>query len=166
MTHVIQFVLTRFHSKAAVLAIALILCWAIPAAAQYSAGAGGASPTASSAAGQTTQLTGSVPSGPATNEVLRLTLRDAVTQALKYNLGSIESGENTQIARGERLLALSQLLPQISAGVSETAQQLSLATLGIKNIPNVPPVIGPFAYSLVQANVSATLFSYEFIQRF
>ena len=38
MTRVAQFVLTRFHSKAAVLAIALILCWAIPAAAQYSAG--------------------------------------------------------------------------------------------------------------------------------
>jgi len=166
MTGVTQFVLTRFHSKAAVLAIALILCWAIPAAAQYSAGAGGAATTASSAAGQTTQVTGSVPSGPATNEVLRLTLRDAVTQALKYNLGSIESGENTQIARGERLVALSQLLPQIGAGVSETAQQLSLATLGIKNIPNVPPVIGPFAYSLVQANVSSTLFSYESIQRF
>jgi len=166
MTGVTQFVLTRFHSKAAVLAIALILCWAIPAAAQYSAGAGGAATTASSAAGQTTQVTGSVPSGPATNEVLRLTLRDAVTQALKYNLGSIENGENTQIARGERLVALSQLLPQISAGVSETAQQLSLATLGIKNIPNVPPVIGPFAYSLVQANVSSTLFSYESIQRF
>ena len=166
MTRVTQFVLTRFHSKAAVLAIALILCWAIPAAAQYSAGAGGAATTANSAAGQTTQVTGSVPSGPASNEVLRLTLRDAVTQALKYNLGSIESGENTQIARGERLLALSQLLPQISAGVSETAQQLSLATLGIKNIPNVPPVIGPFAYSLVQANVSSTLFSYESIQRF
>ena len=166
MTGVTQFVLTRFHSKAAVLAIALILCWAIPAAAQYSAGGGGAGTAQSSAVGQTTQLTGSVPSGPATNEVLRLTLRDAVTQALKYNLGSIESGENTQIARGERLVALSQLLPQISAGVSETAQQLSLATLGIKNIPNVPPVIGPFAYSLVQANVSSTLFSYESIQRF
>jgi outer membrane protein TolC len=167
MTRVAQFVLTRFYSKAAVLAIALILCWAIPAAAQYGSGtAVGAAITGNSNAGQTSQLTGSVPSGPATNEVLRLALRDAVTQALKYNLGSIESGENTQLARGERLIALSQLLPQVSAGLSETAQQLSLATLGIKNIPGVPPVIGPFAYSLVQANVSATLFSYESIQRF
>lgn len=166
MIRVAQSVPSWFHSKAAMLAIAMILCWAIPVAAQYSVGAGGAATTASSAPGQTTQLTGSVPSGPATNEVLRLTLRDAVTQALKYNLGSIESGENTQLARGQRLIALSQLLPQINAGVSETVQQLSLATLGIKNIPGVPPIIGPFAYSLVQANVSATLFSYESIQRF
>jgi outer membrane protein TolC len=167
MARVAQFLLTRLHPKAAVLATAWSLCWAIPAAAQYSASIGGATTTASSAVGQTTQLTGSVPSGPATNEVLHLTLHDAVTQALKYNLGSIESGENTQIARGERLLALSQLLPQISAEVSETAQQLSLATLGVrKELPQLPPVIGPFAYSLVQGNVSATLFSYESIQHF
>jgi len=143
-----QTVLTRFHSKPAVLAIAVILCCAIPTAAQYTAAAGGGATSESSAVGQTTQLTGSVPSGPATNEVLPLTLRDAVTQALKYNLGSIESGQNTQIARGERLIALSQLLPQISAGVSETAEQLSVATLGIK-APVIPPVIGPFAYSSV-----------------
>jgi outer membrane protein TolC len=161
-----QTVLTRLHSNAAVPAIALTLCCAIPAQAQYTAGAGRGATTESSVAGQTTQLTGSVPSGPATNEVLRLTLRDAVTQALKYNLGSIESAQNTQVARGERLLALSQLLPQISAGVSETVQQLSLATLGIKRIPGVPPVIGPFAYSFVQASATQTLFSYESIQRF
>ena len=160
-----QTVLTRFHSKPAVLAIAVILCCAIPTAAQYTAAAGGGATSESSAVGQTTQLTGSVPSGPATNEVLPLTLRDAVTQALKYNLGSIESGQNTQIARGERLIALSQLLPQISAGVSETAEQLSVATLGIK-APVIPPVIGPFAYSSVQATVTWTLFSYESIQRF
>ena len=166
MTRAAQSVLTRLHSNAAVLAVALILCCAIPVAAQYSAGTGGAATTQSSAAGQTTQLTGSVPSGPATNEVLSLTLRDAITQALKYNLGSIESGENITLARGQRLLALSQLLPHISAGVSETVQQLSLATLGIKNIPGVPPVIGPFAYSSVQASASQTLFSYESIQRF
>lgn len=166
MTRAAQSVLTRLHSNAAVLAVALILCRAIPVAAQYSASTGGAATTQSSAGGQTTQLAGSVASGPATNEVLRLTLRDAITQALKYNLGSIESGENTTIARGQRLLALSQLLPQISAGVSETVQQLSLATLGIKNIPGVPPVIGPFAYSSLQASASQTLFSYESIQRF
>jgi outer membrane protein TolC len=159
-----QTMLTRLHLNTAVLAIALILCCP-NLAAQYNSGAGGGTTTQSSAAGQTTQLAGSVPSGPATNEVLHLTLRDAVTQALKYNLGSIESGQNTQIARGERLLALSQLLPQVSAGVSETVEQLSVATLGIKNI-GVPPVIGPFAYSSVQANATWTLFSYQSIQRF
>src|SRR5262249_36332552 len=94
------------------------------------------------------------------------TLRDAITRALRYNLATIESGENARIARGQRLLALSKLLPQISAGASENVQQLSLATLGIKNLPGIPTVIGPFAYSSVDASVSQTLFSFESIQRF
>jgi len=74
---------------------------------------------------------GSVPSGPATNEVLRLTLRDAINMALRYNLGVIESGENARAVRGQRLRALSNLLPQVSAGASENVEQLSAATLGI-----------------------------------
>jgi outer membrane protein TolC len=110
-------------------------------------------------------LNGSVPSGPATNEVLRLSLRDAIARGLKYNLGSIESGEDTRTARGQRLVALSQLLPQVNAGVSETVEQYSNATLGIK-APAFPTIVGPFSYSSVQASLSQTLFSYESIQRF
>ena len=64
MTRVVQFVLTRFHSKAAVLAIALILCWAIPAAAQYSAGSGGAATAQRSAAGQSPNLQEVFPAVP------------------------------------------------------------------------------------------------------
>jgi outer membrane protein TolC/membrane protein DedA with SNARE-associated domain len=127
-----------------------------PSATSY-----GATPT--SALGQG-PLVGSVPNGTATNEILRLTLRDAINRALKYNLGSIESGEDTRIARGQRLLALSQLLPQVSAGVSETVQQESLAIFGFK-LPGIPTVLGPFSYSSVQANISDTIFSFESIQR-
>lgn len=108
---------------------------------------------------------GSVPSGPATNEVVHLTLRDAISMALRYNLGEIESGENARIARGQRLQALSSLLPQVSAGVSENVEQLSAATLGIKT-PQIPAVIGPFSYSTAQASLSQTLFSFESIQHF
>jgi outer membrane protein TolC len=85
--------------------------------------------------------------------------------ALRYNLGEIESGENVHAARGERLVALSSLLPQVSAGVSETVQQLSKSTLGIKT-PIIPEVIGPFSYSTAQTSLSQTLFSLESIQRF
>jgi outer membrane protein TolC len=120
----------------------------------------------SSAGGQSGTVTGSVPSGSATSEVLNLTLRDAITQGLRFNLATIEGGENARIARGQRLLALSKLLPQVGAGASENVQQLSLATLGLKKLPGVPPIIGPFAYSSVDASVSQTFFSFEFIQRF
>src|ERR1700741_3183190 len=117
---------------------------------------------------QNTVVTGSVPSGPASDQVLRLTLRDAINMALRYNLGAIESGENAQIARGQRLLALSNLLPQVSAGASENVQQVNLATIGLagSRVPEIPTVIGPFGYSSVDGSVSQTLFSFESIQRF
>jgi outer membrane protein TolC len=121
-----------------------------------------------SAKAQNAAVTGSVPSGPASDQVLELTLRDAIKMALRYNLGAIESGQNAQIARGQRLLALSNLLPQISAGASETVQQLNLGTVGLSglNVPGIPTVVGPFSNSSVDASISQTLFSYEFIQRF
>jgi outer membrane protein TolC/ABC-type transporter Mla MlaB component len=116
---------------------------------------------------QNTVVTGSVPSGPASDELVQLTLRDAIKMALRYNLGAIESGQNAQIARGQRLLALSNLLPQVSAGASENVEQVNLATFGLNGLKTgIPTVVGPFSYSSVDASVSQTLFSYESIQRF
>jgi outer membrane protein TolC len=116
---------------------------------------------------QNTAVTGSVPSGLASGQVLELTLRDAIKMALRYNLGAIESGENVQIARGQRLLALSNLLPQVSAGASENLQQVNLATFGLNGLKTgIPTVVGPFGYSSVDASINQTLFSYESIQRF
>ncbi|HXM10806.1 MAG TPA: hypothetical protein VN946_12720, partial [Terriglobales bacterium] len=112
---------------------------------------------------QNTDVMGSVPSGPARNEVLRLTLRDALDMALRYNLGAIESGQNAQIARGQRLLALSHLLPQVSAGINENVDQVNFTALGLAaiKIPGIPAVAGPFSYSTASASLSQTLFSYE-----
>jgi outer membrane protein TolC len=117
---------------------------------------------------QNSAVTGSVSSGLASDQVLELTLRDAIKMALRYNLGAIESGQNAQIARGQRLLALSNLLPQVSAGVSETVEQVNLATFGLSGLKlqGIPTVVGPFSYSSVDASVSQTLFSFESIQRF
>lgn len=120
------------------------------------------------AVAQNADVMGGVPSGPARNEVLRLTLRDALDMALRYNLGAIESGENAQIARGQRLLALSHLLPQVSAGINENVDQVNFTALGLAaiKIPGIPAVAGPFSYSTASASLSQTLFSYESIQRF
>ena len=111
---------------------------------------------------------GSVPSGPASNEVLRLTLSEAINRAVRYNLGAIESDENTRAARGQRLLALSSLLPQVSAGINENVAQVNFTALGLGavKIPGIPAVAGPFSYSTASASLSQTLFSYESIQRF
>lgn len=93
---------------------------------------------------QNATVTGSVPSGPASDQVLRLSLRDAIDMALKCNLGAVESGENVRIARGQRLLALSNLLPQVSLGASENVEQMNLANVGINKVKlsGIPNVIG------------------------
>src|ERR1700722_19739642 len=111
---------------------------------------------------------GSVPSGPASNEVLRLTLSEAISRAVRYNLGAIESDEKTRATRGQRLLALSSLLPQVSAGISENVDQVNLTALGLGavKVPGIPSVVGPFSHSTVSASLSQKLFSYESIQHF
>jgi hypothetical protein len=83
---------------------------------------------------------GSVSSGPATSEVLRLTLSEAISRAMRYNLGVIESDENTRSARGQRLIALSNLLPQVSAGINENVDQINFTALGLGSvkIPGIP----------------------------
>jgi outer membrane protein TolC len=108
---------------------------------------------------------GSVPSGPPTNGVLHLALQDAIDMAVRYNLGIIESGENVRDARGQRLRALSGLMPQIGASGTENVEQISAAAFGIK-ASIIPSVIGPFSYTTIQATLNQTLFSFESIQRF
>ena len=143
---------------------------ALSARAQSSTAGGSQTSYAGTLFAQTSssQNSGSVPSGTATNEVLGLTLRDAIQRAVRYNLGLIESGENARSARGERLLALSDLLPRVTASATENVNQLSLVPSGISqaHIAGIPTVIKPFAYGEAGANLSWTLFSYEFIQRF
>ncbi len=110
-------------------------------------------------------ILGSVPSGPASSEVLKLTLRDSITLALRYNLGQIESQENVRAIRGQRLQALSFLLPQVVAGVTENVEQATTAPIGIRS-PLIPKVLGPFSFSTAEVGASQTLFSFQSIQRF
>lgn len=106
---------------------------------------------------QSTTVLGSVPSGPATVQIVPLTLRDAVNTALRYNLGAIESRQNAQIARGQRLLALSNLLPQVSAGASETVQQVNLATFGLSGLrTGIPTVVGVDVQAGTAPRIDAT----------
>jgi outer membrane protein TolC len=117
-------------------------------------------------------ILGSVPSGPAKDEVLQLTFRDAINLALRYNLGSIERGEDTRITRGQRLLAMSALLPQVRAGVTEGFERSSPALLryfselDLQNFPKIAKSIGPYSSSKTGASLSQTLFSLPSIERF
>jgi outer membrane protein TolC len=164
VTHFAQSVFTKSRFAPAMLVFAIVAS-GVPANAQYSGIAATASYPGSQSSAAGSGIGGSVPSGVATNEVLHLGLRDAIKRALRYNLATIESGEDARIARGQRLLALSTLLPQVSAGASEHVEQINLETFGLK-FPGIPTVVGPFSYSSVDANLSLTLFSFESIKRF
>src|SRR6202045_1066673 len=97
---------------------------------------------ASTAVSQTSQFQGSVPTGTASSTPLALTFRDAIDRGLKANLGLLVSDSASEAARGQRLHALSALLPQLDAKAGETVEQLNLKTIGFNltipgvNIPN------------------------------
>jgi outer membrane protein TolC len=107
------------------------------------------------------QFQGSVPSGAPSATPLALTLHDAIDRGLRSNLGLLVSNSVSEAARGQRLQALSALLPQLDARVSETIQQINLATLGVDiHIPgvNIPSIAGPFHYTDARASGRWTLY--------
>jgi outer membrane protein TolC len=114
------------------------------------------------------QTSGSVPAMGATNEIRHLTLADAIDMAMRHNLGAVESADNARSARGQRLQALSALLPQVSVAASHTNTRVDAASLGLTTIPGVPipSVIGPFGYSTATATVSENVLNIESIRRF
>ena len=72
-----------------------------------------------------------MPTGQATGTTLDLSLQEAFQRALKYNLGEIESSQNTRAAHAVRLRSLNALLPNLSARLSGTVQQLDLPSEGL-----------------------------------
>ena len=124
-------------------------------------GAQTSSPTPSiSLPGSQSPFTGSEPDAKASPGLLPLSLQDAIDRGLRTNLGLLLSGDQTIYARGERWKELSNLLPNISARVTEDVQTQSLTALGLKGklFPSpLPRVIGPFNYFDARASVSQSL---------
>jgi outer membrane protein TolC len=106
---------------------------------------------------------GSVPAGQATGTTLALTLKDAFNRALKYNLGAIQSDQNTRSAHAERLRNLSALLPTLYGQLSANIQQVNLQALGLRlaTIPGfrIPTIVGPFAVQDIRGYLSQTIFN-------
>ena len=122
----------------------------------------------SSNAGQTqNSFRGSVPSGQATGTTLDLSLKEAFERALKYNLGVIESGQNTRVAHAVRLRSLNALLPNLSARVSGTIEQINLKANGFSfSFPGVriPTIVGPFGVADARAYLSQEVFNWSDIK--
>ncbi len=110
---------------------------------------------------------GSVAAGHAASETLPLSLKEAFDRALAYNLGVTESDKNAQAARAVRLRSLSALLPDVSARVSGTREQINLRALGFNlSLPgvNVPTMAGPFGVADARVYLSQQIFNWSDIQ--
>jgi len=121
-----------------------------------------------SSAGQTrSPFLGSVPTGQATGTTIELSLKETFARALKYNLGAIESGQNTRAAHAARLRSLNALLPNLSARISGALEQINLRAQGFNlNFPGVriPTLVGPFGVADARAYLSQEIFSWSDIQ--
>lgn len=107
--------------------------------------------------GQQSQFQGSVPMGAATSGPIPLTLQGAIGRGLQANLGLLVSDSGSEIARGQRIQALSALLPSINGQISQTEEQINLSTIGFNfSFPGVPipRIVGPFHYTDARAYAS------------
>jgi outer membrane protein TolC len=99
-----------------------------------------------------------VPSGTASAEPLRLTIIDAVTRSLQHNLGVLLAEQHTNTLDGDRLVALSHLLPNVSASLTESRRKTNLEAFGFPLGPNFPRVVGPFNVFDARVSLSQAVF--------
>jgi outer membrane protein TolC len=79
---------------------------------------------------------------------LRLTMRDAIDRALRFNLSVRVAGTRVEEAAGARERRLAALLPHVSAGALASLQNRNLKAFGFSfSLPGVqiPTVVGPFS---------------------
>ena len=106
---------------------------------------------------------GSVASGTATGTTIPLSLADAIARGMKTNLGALVANQDIRTAQGARGLAMSRLLPTLTAGVSETSEQINLAAFGFKNFPGIAEIVGPFGLTDARAYLSQPIVNFKSI---
>jgi outer membrane protein TolC len=101
---------------------------------------------------------GGVPSGTATAEPITLTIIQAVSRSLEHNLGVLLAEQQTSTAAGERWIALSRLLPNANASITESRRKTNLEAFGFPLGPSFPRVVGPFNVFDARVFVSQPVF--------
>ena len=88
-------------------------------------------------------LFGGVPNGERTDQVVALTLGDAIQRGLDHNLAALLGEQQVQQANGVRWKALSGVLPNLSGNLSAAREKINLAAFGFTG-PGIPTLVGPF----------------------
>ena len=107
---------------------------------------------------------GSVPQRTATADAMPLTFKDAIDLGLKNNLGLLLQSDNTIAARGQKWKELSELLPNLSAEVTENVVQENLAAQGLR-FPGFPSIVGPFGFFDARVYLKQTVFDFSDLER-
>ena len=143
----------------------LLLLLAPSLFAQYSNSAPEA-PSPSPVIGQSAQnpFAGSVAQGKVSTEPVALTFKDAIDLGLKNNLGLLLQSDNTLAARGQKWKELSELLPNVSAEVTENVAQDNLAARGLR-FPGFPTIVGPYGFFDARVYLKQTVFDFSDLQR-
>lgn len=99
---------------------------------------------------------GSVVTGAVTADVQALSLADALSKGLQFNLGIVGVDQLVESARGSRMRTLRELMPRVDARIGDVRQTSNLAAFGFDTslFPGIGPVVGP--YSIFDARVSAS----------
>jgi len=111
-------------------------------------------------------ISGSIPHGAATADILPLSLPDAMARGLRYNLALTNADLNIRGTSASRLRALSALMPNLSAQASDTTQQMNLKALGFGGFPGIPAIIPPFNVMDLRAALTQAVMDYSAIQRY
>jgi len=93
---------------------------------------------------RTSPFAGGIPSGTATANPIELNIIQAVLRSLEHNLGLMLADQDTALAKADRWTALSALLPNVSAGLTESRRKTNLEAFGFPLGPDFPKVVGPF----------------------
>lgn len=96
---------------------------------------------------------GSMPDPSDSGAPVTLSLQDAVRRGLQFNLGAASEASDSTRIRGERLEALSHLLPNVTGNISENVTQLylpaeglSASLFGASSSLHIPLVTGQYHY--------------------
>lgn len=104
-------------------------------------------------------------SGAVSDTELPLSLSDAIDRGLEYNLGLFLSSEQSRAAQASRIKALSDLLPHLHGGVTESVQQINIAAFGFPPSDLFPSIIGPFTVFDVRASLTQTVLDMNAIHK-
>jgi outer membrane protein TolC len=143
------------------IAVTFTLSCFLPALAQYGVPtrAGATIPAGGIYFSSEDQFHGSVAAGPVTAQPLELSLQQAIDLGVRNNLGLLVRSTLNSAARADRLRVLSALLPDLSAGVTETETQIDLAVYGF-HLNGIPNVVGPFSYTDARASAVSPVFDW------